>query len=215
MTLKPSEAFEDPVRFKKLTDRWNRITNIGGVTVNKDVSVSEVEKRYLRVFDVYKQFYTKRWRPAFDAVVKAKQAHAKPSHKHTCMGKIEPDGTVCECWWLYKGYINDWGTSIGFDWVAKPKKPKNLKVGQAYYDVDQRSNIVHGRKLRFGAVLDSMIIGELYKQLPHPNKSGPKIVRVIVNDRVYWYQTISYHHGGLIWSRLAWPEDELQGVVLK
>lgn len=187
-------------------DRYDRIL------VRRELKIEAAARRYQKVRKAQVLFHRDYWCPAFEAVVRVKQAHAKPSHKHTCAG----GGTgPCKCWWLYKGRTDEYhGGLMGFDWVEEPKHFKNLKIGQKFYDLDQRMNTLLSRKCKFAAVLDGMICKALYQKLPHPNSSGPKTLRVWINGETYWYHTEHMHAGGLIWKRLAWPEDELDEITL-
>ena len=180
-------------------DNWN---GGGGVYVwyPSYRETANLEARYWEQVETVQKFYEDVWNPAFNAVMKVRIAHAKINHEFE--GDVDP-------WWKY----NASKTGISFDWVKTPKTPKNLKIGQHYYEVDRYSSTVYARRSKFQIALESRLKEELDARtgsysgcfkVGDFNRIGEAICFVI-NNRKYWYHIEQNQHGTLTWQILCWP----------
>jgi hypothetical protein len=156
--------------------------------------IKNLQRRYKSV----KEKYTKYWltvnKPAYEAVVKVKKAHAKITHKYS--GSYDP-------WWLYES--KKWGYSgISFDWVKEPENPVNLEIGNEYYRSTQRLEQLGGRVSMFRNVLMSALNSKVYKI---KGECG-ELLQVKVLDTVYWYQ-----HGRYVWEPIT-RDDSFKTIEL-
>jgi len=140
--------------------------------------------------------------PAFDAIAEAGGAHAKITHSYS--GKIPP-------WWWYSVDEVAGRKAIGWDWVDKPKKPKNLELGNAYYLASERVRTLYGRLRMFNDVLEYAIS----KKIRDIEQKDDTPLHLIINGRDYWYSSRYNRWGGREWSKMAWPEDETITVEWK
>ena len=153
--------------------------------------IKELQRRY----NVVKQAYSLYWKnvcePAFDAVLKAKKAHVKVTHKF--QGDYDP-------WWLYTASEH----GISFDWVDKPKNPINLKIGTEYYIASKRSEQLGGRLWKFKTVLMRAIYSKVYEV----EGSTGDLLQVKVLDRIYWFQ-----YGRYTWEVIT-SDDNFKSMEL-
>lgn len=130
------------------------------------------------------------WRPAFEKVMKVGKAHARVTHQ------FEGD---CDPWWLYTANKYPGQRGIIFDWVDKPKKPLNIKVGNAYYRASQRLEDIGGRIYKFKVVLENAIS----RKIGVIEATEGQILQYKIGDRSYWFQRSRFS-----WEKLAFPEDD-------
>lgn len=167
-------------------------------------SIALFEKRSWKAKELQKKDFTEKWRPAWDAIVKAGgQAHCKVTHKFT--GGGDP-------WWLYK-QVDD--TGISHDWVKEPEKPINLELGQRFYEASQYTDYTMGiRWSLFRSILNKLIERYLWDKENLPERAGVTL-RLLINGRSYWYYS-AYNKSSIpMWQRLSWPEDEMKTVEAK
>lgn len=152
--------------------------------------VHNLQKRYDAAKKRYKGYADKVWRPAFDKVMKVGRAHARVTHKFEGEG-IDP-------WWLYEANKYSSQKGICWDWVKKPVKPINIRIGNAYYRASQRLEDLGGRSYKFRIVLEhalSMKVGVI-------EGAEGQILQYKVGNRSYWYKK-----GQFRWEKLAFPDD--------
>lgn len=155
---------------KKPIKKWFK--NIEDVKVWFPI-LEDIKKLQTR-YNIMKKAYTQYWKetdtPAFNAVVKVKEAHVKVTHKFT--GGGDP-------WWLYTASER----GISFDWVEKPENPIHLKIGTRYYKTSKRLEQLGRRVNMFRVILLSAIRSKVYKIKGNPGD----MLQVKVLDSVYWF----------------------------
>lgn len=165
--------------------------------------IPKLEARMWRMRERYNRYANEAWRPAYNRVVEVKQAHAKPTF-HKDKG-----------WWLYTSriYQND-QYSIGFDWVDEdePETIINQTIGQAYYDADHKLTQYGHYLFCFRGVLEAAI-NKLLRE-GYPPKNMGTTLRLIVNNRNYWYISCSYPGGNLYWNKVSWPDADMEEIIL-
>ena len=154
--------------------------------------LAKLEARYWKVKSIADSYYNNVL-SAFAAVVEVGSAHCEIHHRHN--GDRN--------WWLYKAD----NRSIGFDWVDKPSSPKNLEIGQRYYQTDRCMTAKTKRVHTFRVVLEELFIKELDKNTG--SKFGyfqetcfDKQAHFVVNGRDYWFVIEKRE-----WKILSWPTD--------
>jgi len=165
--------------------------------------VPTLENRYARMKDRYDKFFEEVFRPAFDKVVEVGRAHAKPTHQYR-----EYQGKT---WWLYTThqYIKD-QSSISFDWVEDQKNPENHEIGQTYYELDRKLRQYSRYKSKFKTALTESIKRMLAKMPPIKEDITLKLV---INDKIFWYVSCRTHNF-YEWKKVAWPEDQMQELII-
>jgi hypothetical protein len=186
----------------KRIKKW--FQNVHDVTIWGPIlkDIPKLEARMWKVRDQWDKYAKEKWRPAFDKVVEVKEAHARTTHLKD------------NKWWLYTShsYINTDYPSIRFDWVDPPDEPKNHKIGQAYYEADNKLMRYGGYVHKFHRVLEIAI--ERYLMEHHkPEKSGINM-HLEINGRGYWYVSYYVNSHVLWWKKISWPEEETIKVVL-
>jgi hypothetical protein len=178
----------------KPVKKWFK--NIEGVSVWFPIleNLHNLQKRYCAVYQRYWDYMKKEYHKAFEQIEKVGKAHAKVTHEYD--GSVDP-------WWLYRAdkYPNQRG--ITWDWVDTPKKPINLKVGNAYYKTGQRLSQMGARSYKFKVVLERAINERI---ISIKGEQG-QILQFKIGDRSYWFQKFQY-----TWEKLAFPEDNVKVV---
>jgi hypothetical protein len=173
------------------SDSWSGRTRIWE-PILKDVA--SLEQRYQRMRERRNKFWYEKFVPAFKAVVEKQIAYAQPTR---APGK----------WWKY--YSG--GESIGFDWLdEKPANPENLDIGQHYYEMDRRMMRYRRYFHKFRIALERAIGNILRDNKPDKDNL---ILRLTINGRSYWYVS-GYNGYTHIWTKMAWPEDEIIEVTV-
>lgn len=192
-----------PVR-KWFRDCYSPDGNSRGIRIWEPIlsDIAALEARRWRMKERADRFYNELWRPAYDAVIDAEEAHAKPTHKFTGEKK----------WWRYycTDYVNG-STALSWDWVDDPGKPKNYEVGQRYYDLDRQMTRYYGYVSRFTIVLEAAIHRHLRKK-HSPNMVGTTL-RLILNGRDYWYVS-GYVGHSIEWIKVSWSGSQMIEVIM-
>jgi len=204
-----NKEISDQYKFKK--DGWiykdskkvkKWFITVNNVRVRKSVldDIDKLEARYSVVRSRWLKFIDKKWKPINDAVLRTGGCHVQPVHV-----KNNPEGL----WWFYTVKDNGCTSSskyVSFEWVPKPKHPKNLKLGQRYYEVERQVTRYASFVYKFRVVLEEAINNFLYKYTPQkPNQ----VLQLTINGKIYWYASIYNKFGVLTWSKLCWPEDDV------
>lgn len=137
--------------------------------------VKRLQQRYNLVRARYFHYTQKYNSPAFDAIMKAGQAHTKITHDFS--GDYPP-------WWLYKASLG----GISFDWVDEPKEPINLDIGTTYYHTSQRLEELGRRAFRFKVILMEAINSKIYEV----EGDWGDLLQVKVLTNVYWFQRTNH-----------------------
>jgi hypothetical protein len=160
--------------------------------------VAKLEARYWKISEKVEKFYRNHWQTLYDQIIKAGEAHAKPTHKYT--GDLH--------WWHYKRteYVgNKYARfALSFDWVEEPEKPVNFKLGQRYYLIDRKLNRYYRYLGMFRTVLEKAIDNYLTKY--HRAEKPGVTMRFEINGRNYWYAS-GYAGASVEWTKQSWPED--------
>jgi len=166
--------------------------------------IPKLEARCYAVHQAYIKNFESNYRPAFNAVVKVKKAHAIPTHIY------EGDRISL---WLYRASEYGGKMGIGFDWVDKnPKKLLNLEIGNAWYKAEQRAMELGERWHKFQTALAKAIIDYLWKE--HKPTDADTTMKLNINGRDYWYRTYHNNAGVVVWQELIWPEDKVIKVEM-
>jgi hypothetical protein len=163
--------------------------------------IPTLEARKWRMKERKDRFYHEVWRPLYDLLVKVGEAHAKPTHKFKSEKK----------WWLYKTYECEDTHHIGFDWVDTPAKPKNVEIGQRYYELDRRIMRYYGYINLFDIVLGLAI--HKFLRMEHPPQAAGVSLRLVLNGRNYWYVS-GYVGHAIDWVKVNWPESPIIEIVM-
>jgi len=164
-----------------------------------------LEERYHNVQKKWDLLIEKEWKPISDKMLKAKEAHVFPQH---VKNNENSD------WWLYK--TRDDGHTpptiyISFEWVEKPDHPKNLELGQEYYE-KERKLLRYGKYAHmFRTVLNRAIEDFLRENSP---KKAHQTLKLDINGRNYWYRSVLGPRNYLSWSKICWAEDEIVELLL-
>lgn len=168
-------------------------------------NIPALELRYQKLLKHREKVHSAVFLPAFEALDKVGKAHAKPTHKY--------DGS--QQWWIWH-ICNDthYGKSFGYDWVDAPKKPIRHEIGQRFYEADCRMAEVYGRVSKFRKTLEQAIENYLWKHVEPTIKDVGKTLKLVINDRIYWY--VGKFHGSVpVWEKVNWPDEEMKIVELK
>jgi hypothetical protein len=164
-------------------------------------NIPALEEKYWKMVQYARKFHEECWHPAAQALIAVGEAHAQIDHQY--VGQIPP-------WWLYKA--NEEG-SIGFEWVDEPENPINLKIGQAFYQLENKAKQVYGRKWKFKVVFERALEKWIFKEVGYP-KCGEQTLRVTINNRIYWFCSRLNRHGIAVWEKLAWAEDHVEDLTI-
>jgi len=183
----------------KRVRKWYK--SIDQITIWEPIldDLPKLESRYTAISEKVDKFHSERYIPMFNKIVEVGQAHAKPTHEYT--GKQY-------AWWVYSARKYDGDSySIGFDWLdEEPKEKLHVDIGQAYYHLERQIHRYYGYKYKFRKVLEYAINNLLMDNLPTGNG---QILKLILNSRTFWYASIRNSHDVLLWTKLAWAEDEI------
>jgi len=162
--------------------------------------IASLEARFHRMKTKADSFFMNAWQPAYNRVIEAGKAHAKPTHVY--------EGYRGKTWWEYKSvkYINEEKPLLSFDWVEKPKDPINHDLGQLYYETDQRMNRYYKYTGLFRTVLERALEMMLRENRPINEMQSLKLD---INGRLFWYVAFRWPSGVLEWKKIAWPGDEV------
>jgi len=155
--------------------------------------VAKLEARYYKVRRRRDKYIKEAWQPLFKEILKVDGAHVKPVFSNTEGYK--------DNWWLYKATEH----GVSFDWVEKPKNPRNVDLGKAYYKTERNLERYGGYVYKFRTVLSAGI--DKLLSANSPEKSGT-LTRLILNGRDYWYRA-GYTGSWLHWIKICWAEDEV------
>lgn len=178
--------------------------NSGGVRIWEPIlsDVSALEARRWRMKERKDRFYNEIWKPAYDAVIEAGEAYAKPVHEFT--GELK--------WWrYYRTDYENWPAGLSWDWAEDPGKPKNFEIGQLYYNLDRQIERYYKYVDLFNIVLESAIYK--YLQGEHSPERAGITFRLVLNGRNYWY-TSEYVGHAIEWVNTSWPESPMIEIVM-
>lgn len=164
-------------------------------------SVIQLENLWRSAEEKRRRHVNAEWNNATSNLMKAKEAHAKISHKYE--GDLPP-------WWLYDANRH----GISFKWCKdEPKDPINLEIGQEYYDSERRLTQLTRRVNLIKNVLDVSLNKRL--RLTKPNVEG-ELLKLIVNRRNYWFIATNvrdFLDVKLRWKRIQAPLTLQERVV--
>jgi len=164
-------------------------------TKEKIKKIKKLESQYREMRAKRNHFREKEWKPLFQQIKKLGEAHARPTHSYT----------GDKHWWLYK-YINN---SISFSWVDKPKSPKNLKIGQKYYEISQQLS-KYGRDFYLSEdALEKAIDSFLWENRPTTENSN-QVLKLVINGSGYWYSAMPNEWDQLHWQVITWADDIIE-----
>lgn len=132
---------------------------------------------------------------------KGGSAHAKPTHRYT----ISSDG---KNYWLYNFDRKDGGRlSWHFNWCKEPTEKINQDLGQRFYELNARADIMANRLNVAKIFLDESIKRLIKNNLPKDFKFDSNF-RVDLNNRTYFYHftTEKYEYTPSL-KILSWPES--------
>jgi len=194
---------DKPVR-KWFRDCYSPDGNSSGVRIWEPVlsGIAALEARRWQVKERVDRFYNEVFSPAYDAIIEAGVAHAKPTHKFTGEKK----------WWRYyrTKYING-PPALSWDWVDTPDEPKNYEIGQRYYNIDRQQDRYYGYLGRFTIVLEAAIHKYLRKE-HKPDMAGTTL-RLVLNDRDYWYVS-GYVGHSIEWLKVNWSGSPMIEIFM-
>lgn len=164
--------------------------------------IATLEARRWRVKERTDRFYNEVFKPVYDAIIKAGEAHARPTHKFNGDQK----------WWRY--YRNDYPSeqpTISWDWVDDPDEPKNYEIGQHYYDIDHQLIRYYGYMGSFNTVLEAAIHKYLWRE--HKPDMASTTLRLILNGRDYWYVS-GYIGCSIEWVKVSWVGSPMIEIII-
>jgi hypothetical protein len=179
--------------------KWNqnlrhfRSTSFGDVFLDerKLDDITLLEKKRWWMVQVWKKELEKSL-PFFDAVLKVGVAFAETEHGIT----------------RYTGR----DSGISSEWPDKTETPINLDIGNAYYKSANRIQQIGMYMHKFNAAFDIAL--ESWLMNHRPQKAG-KILKLTINNRVYWYHSGYNRYSIIWWNEIVWPEDDVMEVSIE
>jgi hypothetical protein len=99
------------------------------------------------------------------------------------------------------------------EWVDEPKEPLNLDIGNLYYHVEFYEWKQQLRRQRLFVAAFNRAMEQYFNQQDIPKLPG-KAIKIIINERTYWYITALSRHGGIAWTPMFLPEEPVKEIVL-
>jgi len=192
-----------PVR-KWFRDCYAPDGNSGAVRIWPPIlsDIATLEARRWQMKERVDQFHNEIFKPAYDAMIEAGEAHVKPTHKFTGEKK----------WWRYYR-IDHPGSqpALSWDWVDDPGEPENYEIGQRYYNLDLQLTRYYGYVSKFTTALKAAIHKYLWKE--HKPETTGITLRLVLNGRNYWYVS-GYVGRNIEWKKVSWSGSPMIEIVM-
>lgn len=189
-------------KLQKLSDTHNQVhVDVRrSYFIRKNRTVAQLESAYRRIEAKVLAIHDATVKSVIEQILaNGGKAHAKVSHKYE--GDIDP-------WWLYTVENSKLFHCVTFseEWVKTPENPINLELGQALYDNDRIVRELFQKVCVAREIFKQRIESWCYKHLP---KVPGEILKITINDRIYWYHASCNRYGVLMWESTFWPGTKI------
>jgi len=138
--------------------------------------------------------------------------HAKPTHSYT--------GDQ-DMWWQYEYSYHESFSAWTYchHWIPEPSEKLNLKLGNTLYELSNKDQRVFGNKHFW---LEHLLKQELERYVYslydyswlRQHAYDEKLVKIILDDKEYWYKINMNKHGVPCWQNFIWRSAETEIVKL-
>ena len=189
---------------KKLRKWFQRRGNIKLLWMPNLERIAWIEDLRWRLYEKYSNLWKEIAEVIDEIHKKGGVAHARPLHA------VKSSSDVA--YWKYNVRRSRDGLQFSFDWIKKPARTRNARLGQRLYYLEYtRENTLRKRlglfNEAFKLALERNICGEHYTE--HKKYKNGQVLRYTINGRLYWY-VISYNRHSILW-----PDTDILDIEIK